>query len=224
MVNVLLNYYNFHEDWAYKNLSPYIRPECKVTIVPYAYRDYEVACDADWQKLYGPDGEKYPNIIAPFLAYGISEKNIKWVNFFTDDGESSRRKISSADILLFTGGLPEKITQRLLEKGITDAVKNFKGVLMGVSAGAMFQLERYHITPDEDYDSYGIYHGIGLLDGFDLEVHYTHLEIQQQCTQRALKELKLPVYAMYHCGGLLIADGHITVMGDVDIHINKERG
>lgn len=223
MVSVLLNYYNFHEDWAHDKLAPYIKPDSKVTIVPYAYRNHEVACDADWQGLYGVNGDKYPNCIAPFLAYGVKEEDISWVNYFTDDSKTSKEKIQSADIVMFTGGLPEKITERLESQGLTDAVKNFNGVLIGVSAGAMFQFATYHITPDDDYDSYGIYHGVGILDGFDLEVHYTHSEIQQQCTQRALKELGVPVYAMYHCGGLLIVDNHITVMGDVDIHINKNR-
>ena len=57
--------------------------------------------------------------------------------------------------------MPEKAVARMQQLGITQAVRNFDGVVMGASAGAMLQLGRYHVTPDEDYDSYGVYKRFG---------------------------------------------------------------
>ena len=86
---------------------------------------------------------------------------------------------------------------------------------MGASAGAMLQLDVYHITPDEDYSHYEVCRGLSLVKGFDLEVHYLATDLQNECTERAARELNKPVYQIWHEGGL-IADGNkITVMGRV---------
>ena len=113
--------------------------------------------------------------------------------------------------------MPEKAIKRMQELGIVEAVRHFKGVVMGASAGAMLQLDVYHITPDDDYAEYGIWNGLGLVKGLDLEVHYLATEIQQQCSSRAVKELGLPVYKMWHEGGLLVEKGKVTVMGNVEL-------
>ena len=51
---------------------------------------------------------------------------------------------------------------------------------------------------------------------FDLEVHYLATDLQNECTDRAVKQLGLPVYQMRHEGGLIVQNGTITVMGQVN--------
>ena len=213
MVNVLLNYYNFDGDWAYPQLEKYVKG-AKVLILPLAYRDFQAWDNDSFLSIYGKGGEKYPAITRPFFSYGLTESDLDWLNPY--DTKDRIAQINRADLLFFTGGMPEKALQRMDALGITDAVKQFKGVVMGASAGAMLQLETYHITPDEDYAEYGIWHGLGLVKGIDLEVHYLATSIQQQCSRRAAKELGLPIYQMWHEGGLLIEGGKITVMGSVE--------
>lgn len=215
MVNVLLNYYNFDEQWAYEGLKDLLSNK-KVTIIPLSFRDSQAWDDSSWQALFGKGGEKYQTIIRPFFAYGIAENDIEWVNYFTDSTTSALQKIKNADVLFFTGGLPEKTTQRLQEMGLLGVVKNFDGVVMGASAGAMFQLDSYHVTPDEDYPSFFVDHGIGLISGIDLEVHFENTPIQQQCTQLAKKLIGNPVYAMWHQGGLVVRDGKVAILGNVE--------
>ena len=207
--NVLLNYYNFDGDWAKNTLSPLIYGK-KALIIPLAYREIDVFDNDSWQSLYGTRGEKYQNITAPFAAYNMP---VDWLNYF--DNRDKLAQIDSADVLLFCGGMPEKAIARMEELGITQAVKDFHGVVMGASAGAMLQLETYHVTPDEDYAEYGIWSGLGLVRGLDLEVHFLDTELQNQCTSRAITDLGLPVYQMWHEGGLLVADGKVTPMGQV---------
>ena len=212
-VNVLLNYYNFDGDWAYPHLEKYVKGR-KVLILPLAYREYQAWDNESFLSVYGKGGEKYDSIVRPFVNYGIAEKDIDWLNPY--DGQDHVEQIENADLLFFTGGMPEKAIKRMVELGIVEAVKSFTGVIMGASAGAMLQLETYHITPDDDYSEYGIWHGLGLVSGLDLEVHYLATPLQRQCTRRAEKETGLPVYQMWHEGGLLIVDGKITVMGNVE--------
>ncbi|MBQ8433373.1 MAG: peptidase S51, partial [Clostridia bacterium] len=124
--------------------------------------------------------------------------------------------IQNADVLFFTGGMPEKAIAWMEKLGITDAVKNFDGTVMGASAGAMLQLESYHITPDEDYDTYSLWKGLGLVKGLDLEVHYLATDLQNSCTKRAIDDLKLPVYQMWHEGGLIVDGDSVKILGNVN--------
>ena len=215
MTNVLLNYYNFDGSWARPHLEKLLKNRPHVLILPLAYRESQAWDQDSFLSVYGKGGEKYDNILNPFLAYGYTEDEIEWLNPY--DGSNYIEQVQNADLLFFTGGMPEKAIARMAELGITNVVKSFRGTVMGASAGAMLQLETYHITPDEDYDSYGIWHGLGLVRGIDLEVHYLATDLQQGCTARAAKELGLPVYQMWHEGGLLIERGKITVMGHVEI-------
>lgn len=213
MVNVLLNYYNFDGAWARPHLEKYLSG--KVLILPLAYREFQAWDNDSFLAIYGKGGEKYPAITRPFLEYGFAEDELDWLNPY--DSKDHLAQIKNADLLFFTGGMPEKAIKRLVELDIADAVKSFNGIVMGASAGAMLQLATYHITPDEDYAEYGIWQGLGLVSGLDLEVHYLATPIQQQCSARAAKETGLPVYQMWHEGGLLVEDGKITVMGNVEL-------
>ena len=233
MVNVLLTYYNFDGEWAYPHLEKYVKG-AKVLILPLAYREFQAWDNDSFLSIYGKGGEKYPAITRPFLSYGLKESDLDWLNPYEYEERSKEHdeqikekrrqkhlvQINNADLLFFTGGMPEKAIKRMDELGITDAVKNFKGVVMGASAGAMLQLETYHITPDEDYAEYGMWHGLGLVSGFDLEVHYLATPIQQQCSRRALQENGLPIYQMWHEGGLVVVDNNVTVMGNVELLVD----
>ena len=214
MANILLNYYNFDGDWAKDHVAPYLIGK-KVLILPLAFREIQAWDYDSWQDIYGKNGEKYQNILRPFLAFGIDEEQISWLNCF-DKSQNYIDMIQNADVLFFTGGMPEKAIAWMEKLGITDAVKNFDGTVMGASAGAMLQLESYHITPDEDYDTYGLWRGLGLVKGLDLEVHYLATDLQNSCTKRAIDDLKLPVYQMWHEGGLIVDGDSVKILGNVN--------
>ena len=114
-----------------------------------------------------------------------------------------------------TGGLPDVFYDRLTEWGLAEPIQAFPGIVMGCSAGAMVQMTEYHITPDEDYDSYSYHPGLGLLEGFEPEVHYAASTVQKESIARYLRERGKPVYAMTNQGGLVVEDGSIIPMGEV---------
>lgn len=213
MTNILLNYYNFDGDWTHGQLDKYFRNK-RTVIVPLAYRESQIWDESSWQSVYGKGGEKYDNILRPFLSYGLKEKEIVWLNYF-DKQTDFHRLLADAEVLFFTGGMPEKAIARMRSLCIENDVINSSAVIAGASAGAMLQLQRYHITPDEDYDSYEICNGLGLVRDLDLEVHFLDTPLQNECTRRAIEDLQLPVYQMWHEGGLLVENGIITQLGSV---------
>ena len=79
MANILLNYYNFDGDWAKDHVAPYITGK-KVLILPLAFREIQAWDNDSWQAIYGKNGEKYQNILRPFLAFGQKEEEIAGKN------------------------------------------------------------------------------------------------------------------------------------------------
>lgn len=113
------------------------------------------------------------------MAYGISENNISFVNYFADTKESAAAKILSSDIVYFLGGLPDRMMDRINEFDLYNILLNHKGITMGYSAGAVIQLSEYHLSPDDDYPEFKFYNGIPYIKDFYLEVHYEGTEAQQ---------------------------------------------
>ncbi|SFD03194.1 Type 1 glutamine amidotransferase-like domain-containing protein [Clostridium uliginosum] len=217
MVNILFSLYNFDEKWAKDKIEKYINNNDKVLIIPFSF-DKKISNDIDWQNAYNKDnGKYYKSIVLPFLSYGITEENIKWINYFKDTKENAKDKIRNSDIIFFTGGLPDKMVCRLKEFDLINEIENFTGIIMGSSAGAMIQIAEYHITPDEDYDTFSYNRGLNLIKDFDIEVHYEETKIQKDYINKVLNEKINLVYAIKDTGGIIIDNNEITLLGDTQI-------
>lgn len=184
-------------------------------MIPFSF-DKNISNDMDWQNAYSKDnGKYYRSIVAPFLSYGITDENIRWINYFKDTNENSKDKIRNSDIIFFTGGLPDKIVCRLKEFDLINEIENFAGIIMGSSAGAMIQIVEYHVTPDEDYDTFSYNRGLNLIKNFDIEVHYKETEREKNYINKVLNEKTDTVYAIKDTGGMIIDNNEITLLGDV---------
>lgn len=158
-----------------------------------------------------------------FAPYGIKEKDVHWVNYFTDSKEQMLNAIVNSDVLLLPGGAPDLAMKRIREKKLKRVLRDYQGVVLGYSAGAMMQLDDYHITPDEDYPDFGWQKGLGYLKDLDIEVHYRALQHQKRSIERAQSEKNLPVLAIYEKGGVLIGtDGKQQFFGQVDVFERPE--
>lgn len=218
MVNILLEGYDIDAPWLYDELKNYIQPTHRVAIIAFSFRDSRVKSLDDWNNLYSKDnGIFYDGIVGSFAAYGISEYNISFVNYFTDTKESAKRKIENADIIYFLGGLPDRMMDRIKEFDLRDSLMNHKGIIMGYSAGAVIQLAEYHLSPDDDYPEFRYYEGLSYLNNFYLEVHYENTSIQNAAIQKVIEERKKTVYATVCMkGAILVDNGIIKLLGDVE--------
>lgn len=215
MVNMLFSLYNFHESWAKDLVSKYINSNDKVLIISFSFDD-NICDDNGWCNAYSKNnGRYYESIIAPFLNYGIKEENINWINYFKDTTENAKIKIKNSNIIFFTGGLPDKMMIRLKEFNLIDDIENFKGVIIGSSAGAMIQISEYHITPDEDYNIFTYNTGLNFIKDFDIEVHYEEAEIQNKYINKVLREKRDKVYAITNTGGIIVDNEKIVLLGKV---------
>lgn len=220
MTQLLFNLYNFHEEWAYNQVAPYINSDMTVTILPFSFAEGQVTA-TNWESFYGCDGHFYQGLIAPFIAYGISENDIRLVNYFSVESTDLQQQLLNSGIIFLTGGLPDKTMARLKDLSVVTTLEQFSGLLIGSSAGAMVQLKNYHITPDQDYDCFSYQEGLNLVTDFAIEVHFEHSREQQNSIQRVLSETDATIlYAIEDEGGLII-DNHVTTtVGKVHLYPN----
>lgn len=216
MINILLEGHNITHSWLYEELKNYIKPSHRVTVIPFAFRDRDVCSLDDWNRLFGKKGYIYSGIANGFSRYGIPEENITVINYFTDTKERAVNKIKWSDIIYFPGGLPHKIMERIDELELYQLLASYDGIVMGNSAGALVQLENYHLSPDHDYPEFGYYKGLPYINDFYLEVHYDGSEIQDSSIQKVLEEKGKTVYATaLMSGGIVVDEGKIKLLGEV---------
>lgn len=222
MVSILLSHYYFHEDWAKDTLKKYINQSDKVVVVPFAFSEEWISNNIEWQNAYNRDyGKYYREVVEPFLEYGIGEDNIIWLNYFEDTDTEMKRIVENSNIIFFTGGLPNRAVERVIERGLLNYIDNSK-VFIGASAGALMQLGNYFISPDEDYSDFMYCNGLGLINkDFCIEVHYEDTDIQNNCIKRVLKEKTDTIYAIGDRGGIVVDSGNLLLLGDVVTFKNK---
>ncbi len=206
-------------DRFYEELKDCIPPRSRVAVIAFSFYDDCVKDAASWNRVYRPGGKDYKETIEVFRPFGIEEEDVVFVNYFLDTKESAAEKIRSADVIYFTGGLPDRMLDRIREFDLEDLLLAHRGVVAGYSAGAVIQLDRYHLSPDGDYPQFGYYEGLGYLSGFDLEVHYEHRPEQDASIAHVLREDKVPLYVLHTAkGGLVVKDGVIRTVGQVDVY------
>ena len=205
MVNILLNTFRFAEPWYRPVIGRYLKPDMSVLVFPFAFRPEEIPSAQEWERRYNrTDGVFSLGLASVFEQYGIPLSQIEWVNYYQADCEALVSRIANSDILYFCGGEPELLYQRLDELKLIEPLRRFNGIVMGDSAGAVIQLDRYHQLS-----------GLGYLQTFDLEVHYTGAEEQKRTIQEVLCAHHRPVFALWPNGALVVEQGEIRSVGEV---------
>lgn len=219
-MNILLSSYDFHEEWAQQIMRPLLQQDMKVVVIPFSFDDKEVKTLDDYDQHYGINGKHVPYILRPFHYYGLYD--IEFVDYFRDSQQIAQKKVMSADILFLTGGLPDQYFCRLEEFGLVEYIQGSHALIIGASAGAMIQFDHYHVTPDDDYPQYHYQNGLGLVKGFEIEVHYCHSPIQNMGIQRVIREKGLPTYVVGNNGGILYHQNKIIPFGNAYLVNNSE--
>ena len=115
--------------------------------------------------------EKYiPNFTDNFKKAGIV---FETVNLITPDilSEQAKEMIKNASFVMLMGGDPFKQKELCEKLGIMDELKNYKGIIVGFSAGAMLMSKYIIITPcSEEYPDFHIEPGLNL-DGISIYPH-----------------------------------------------------
>ena len=102
-----------------------------------------------------------------FRSLGASTVNT--VDYSSTNGEI-KEKITQSDLVYLTGGVPSVLVERLKKSGIDSLLEDFKGVIVGRSAGALALCRKCVITY-RSTSEVKVIDGLGLVD-LTLKAHY----------------------------------------------------
>lgn len=216
MTNILMSLFSEKEGWS-SALEKYLAGK-KVFILAFSFAAEYIHSTEEWIQAYGqPEGEYYSPMLKALASYGVGEEEISWGNYFEDSPRTLQAKINEAEVLFLPGGAPDEFFDRLKEKNLIDAIQQFKGTIIGFSAGAMVQIQDFHITEDDHYKEYSYHEGLDLLTDFDVEVHFEKDDSTMQASiQRCLKEKKKVVYGIGNAGAVIVEGDSILTLGEVE--------
>ncbi len=207
MVNILMSRGLINKADFYIYFKEFIKPEMKVCVIPWAFdgkEDYSI---------YRKGGYYYERMIFQFLPYQIDEDKITFLDYYLDDQKTCHEKVKNADVIYFTGGLPDKLYERLAEFNLLDILTKTPKVLVGSSAGAVIQFKDYHLSPDRDYKKFGMYKGLDILHDFGIEVHYKAKFKQKRSLKKVNQLIARPYYTVPDDSAVIVYSGKIILIG-----------
>ena len=196
-----------------QEMQQYIKNAKKIVILPWAFANE--LNENDFENEYFPvNGRRYSRYIDLFSEIQIEEF---WVgNCYKHNPDEIVKKIVESDIVILPGGNPEMMYNKLMaNKKVVNALIEYKGLLIGESAGACMQFKKYLLTKENNYYGYqAFYDGIGRLDvDFLMDVH----TIDTKEYLENLKKIGKKVYAIFDEGMMFIEDDKINLHGKVKI-------
>jgi peptidase E len=204
MYTVLFSKIDFGMDLVKDRLKLLVKPHYKVAICPWAF-PVEITYEAFNNDYFPINGRRYKKYIQELKKIGIKEENIIICNPY-DDKIKLRKIINNSDVLMLPGGNPEMLFKKVLhDTELLYEFKNFNGIVIGESAGAELQLQRYFITAKNNYYKYfAFYDGFGLLnDPFYFDVHSINKNYYLSKLQRIANDKKQTVYAIFDNGVII---------------------
>ena len=155
--------------------------------------------DYNWQinnpKELLQGGNYYNEQYKPFERFNVYKDHF-YIVHPNDDAKTIKSRFKYADVIFLAGGHMESLEILLKQFNLWNIIKISDKNVIGISAGALMQLEKYDITPyiDDDYDYYDTCKGLGLVKDLRLIVHYNnerkeHQEILQYLTDLVIDEM-----------------------------------
>ena len=149
-----------------------------------------------------------------FRSLGASTVNV--VNYSSSPNEI-KEEISEFDLVYLTGGVPSVLIARLKKLSVDSLLRDFEGVIVGRSAGALALCRKCVVTSRSDLEVKFI-DGLGLID-LTLKAHYK-LGIDEK-----LKDLSngQDIFAVPKGSALVYDNGNLTFINRVYLFHNGER-
>jgi peptidase E len=127
-----------------------------------------------------------------------------------------REKVEQTDLIYLTGGSPSILIERFKRAGMDVLIKDFKGVIVGRSAGALALCKKYLVTI-KSTKQVKIKKGLGLID-LTMKAHYTHKK------DETLKQLSMgeQIFAVPKGSALVYENGELSCVNPVYLFENGE--
>lgn len=222
MIKILMSRGILASSIVYEHAKKFITPNLKVVIAYFSFFDKHISNQKEYEAFYHPGGEYYQKMIDTFANYGIKEEQITFLDYYNDSLGELKTKLNQADLLYLPGGAPEQMINRFAERNILTKIKDFTGIVVGSSAGAMIQNDYYHISPDRDYHKFEIYEGLGLIKEFGIEVHFRSRKKSKQAIRKVTKLMKRPLYTIPDDSAMIVNGQEITLINNAKKYYDQK--
>ena len=175
-------------DDVFEELSKRIKPNATIVVVPFAT---EVSRYESWMESLERVFSNISNVTLSLLHEDLSKSEMISM-------------INDSDALYLIGGRPEKLLKIIEEKELASIIRNYPGLLIGYSAGALAFCRDCILTKNEDYPETLVMEGLGLVD-FSVEVHYNEVSDDELIALSAER----PIYALSDGSAIFYKDGKI---------------
>lgn len=128
-----------------------------------------------------------------------------------------KEKISESDLIYLTGGVPSVLVERLKKSGIRSLLIDFKGVIVGRSAGALALCRKCVITY-RSTSEVKIIDGLGLVD-ITLKAHY-RLGMDEELMELSREQ---DIFAVPKGSALVWDKGKTSFINNVYLFSNGKR-
>ena len=178
-----------------KKIKNYIKSNSNVLILPWTFAK-DMSCEEFEKKYLNEKGKRYIEFLNKF---GIKRENIKFSNCYKENKDEIVDKINKSDLLVLPGGNPEMLFNKVVyDKEILYSIKNYKGDIIGESAGAVLHFRKYFLTVENSYNKCIEYcSGFGIIDDdFVVDVHTINTNKYIDSLKNIGKYLKKDIYAI----------------------------
>ena len=194
-----------------------LKPGSRVFIVNYANEPTMLL--KRFNRIGTPEiTEKYMGELREKLRlFSVPEENILYSSD-DDTKDAFMEKYLNSDVLIFCGGAPESLLDKLEELNVTELLKDSGKSAIAYSAGGEIFLEHLTLFPSSFWKNAGDYYkklstrkAIGLIKDLALSFHYT--KDNEAFLQKACNELCSVIYALSDTDGAFVENQKLRWIG-----------
>ena len=134
--------------------------------------------------------------------------------------EAGKEILSNSDVIYLLGGNPITQIEYLKKNDYDEIIKNFEGIILGTSAGAMNLSNKVYYSKDEDYDSSFFYDGMGIID-ITIDPHFD-VDDKEQVSEALSFSHQHEIIGLPNQSAIKIADDNIIYINDCYKIVNGE--
>lgn len=165
-------------------------------------------------------GKHYEKYISQLRLLGFGRENIKVINPYLVTKAEVKDVLDKNNYVFIPGGNPEMFMTLAIRLGVLEFFTNYKGNVIGESAGSDLQFELYQIPKFNNfYDCSSYYNGFGLIKGqYIVDVHSQKNEnyLKELTRLARMKNLKILTIDNNSCVIINRQNNDIIKIGNVD--------
>lgn len=208
-------------------LEEIINPDSKVVIIPWAFIfvDNGYIETSEYFPIYGA---RYERELCYLREIGIQDKNVYIADYYSDTPDRIKTEIENSKIIILPGGNPISLTNKICELKLDQTLRSYKNIIIGGSAGATTQFNKYFITEEQNEErGFQELDGLGLLGvDFMIDVHTDvyvsgeyegNMEKYYSVLQQLANKYRNNIFGIYENGAIMVNrdSNEYEIFGDI---------